>query len=468
MPINSFDTYPMSWKPNKKDLKRPFFLSIASLLEQDITNGFLAPGAKLPPQRELADFLDINFTTITRAYKICESKGLIYGVTGSGTFVAPNAARSIIISAEKISQNGIDLAFVASFEQSNHIVAEIIPKVVNKSYLEKLLNYSDPTGIPHQKRAGLNWMEPFGICSDPEHVAIVSGSQNALAIAVTALFKSGNRIVTDLYTYSNFIVLAKMFNIHLVPIAGDQDGMLPDELERQCRQTNIHGIFLMPSCCNPTTIMISDDRKRELTSVIRKYNLILLEDDTHVFLTAGIIPDYQQPMFNLLPEQTVYICGTAKSICSGLRIAYMVFGDAFRAKIFKAIFSINVKTSSLDAEIITELILSGKAAEIASRKKQWAQASNAIYKEYFLEHELTGHPLSFYRWLPLKRQYDATQMESDLERIGISVFHSNRFLSGKASSNQYLRIALSSTNTLDELRLGLEALKQYIIRHDME
>jgi DNA-binding transcriptional regulator YhcF (GntR family) len=88
MPVNSFDNYPMSWKPDKKALKRPFYKSLASLLEQNITNGFLAPGTKLPPQRELADFLDLNFTTITRAYKICEVKGLIYAVTGSGTFVA--------------------------------------------------------------------------------------------------------------------------------------------------------------------------------------------------------------------------------------------------------------------------------------------------------------------------------------------------------------------------------------------
>ncbi|PNB41363.1 PLP-dependent aminotransferase family protein, partial [Pseudomonas sp. GW456-E7] len=69
MPVNSFDNYPMSWKPERKALKRPFYESIAALLEHDIKNGFLAPGTKLPPQRELADFLDLNFTTITRAYK---------------------------------------------------------------------------------------------------------------------------------------------------------------------------------------------------------------------------------------------------------------------------------------------------------------------------------------------------------------------------------------------------------------
>lgn len=462
MPVNSFENYPMSWKPDKSALKRPFYHSIASLLEEDIINGFLAPGTKLPPQRELADFLDLNFTTITRAYKICEVKGLIYAVTGSGTFVAPNAARSITISTDKVAANCIELGLVASFEQTNSIVTDTIQKVGKKSYVEQLLNYKDPTGMPHHKTAALNWMESFGIQTDQEHLAIVSGAQNALAVTMTALFEPGNRIATDFYTYSNFIELAKMLHIQLVPIPGDPFGMLADELEKQCSQMNIHGIFLMPSCSNPTTVMIPDFRKQELAAVIRKHRLILIEDDIHAFLTAGIISDYRQPMFNLLPEQSVYICGTSKSICSGLRVAYMVYGDALREKILQAIFNINVKTSSFDAEVITELILSGKAHEIVSQKKQLAQSANDIYAEYFTLKNQAGHSLSFYRWLPIQGQNNAFQLETDLRRHGIRVFHSDRFLSGQTTPDKYLRIALSSTNSLDELKAALKRLKQYL------
>ncbi|MGG0481550.1 PLP-dependent aminotransferase family protein [Priestia megaterium] len=461
MPVNSFDNYPMSWKPEKKALKRPFYESIASLLEQDIIKGFLAPGTKLPPQRELADFLDLNFTTITRAYKVCEVKGLIYAITGKGTFVSPNAARSITISTDKVT-NCIDLGFVASFEQSNSFVSEAMQKVMNKNYFEELLNYNDPTGIPHQKVAGLNWMKSFGVQANQENISIASGAQNALAITLTALFEPGNRIATDLYTYSNFIELAKMLHIQLVPISGDECGMLPDELDKQCMQLNIQGIFLMPSCNNPTTIMMSDVRKQEVATIIRKHRLILIEDDIHAFLTAGIIPDYQQPMFNLLPEQSVYICGTSKPICSGLRVAYLVYGDAFKEKILQAIFNINVKTSSLDAEIITELILSGKAHEIASHKQQLAQDANNIYTQYFPQQKMIGHPLSFYRWLSIKEYNDGGLLEKDLKQHGVRVFHSDRFLSGSTTLNKYLRIALSSTSSLEELKIGLERLKNYL------
>ncbi|TXR78274.1 PLP-dependent aminotransferase family protein [Bacillus sp. BF9-10] len=461
MPVNSFENYSMSWKPNKELLKRPFYSSIAALLEHDIVNGFLAPGTKLPPQRELADFLDLNFTTITRAYKQCEVKGLIYAITGSGTFVAPNATRSITISTEEI-RNCIDLGLVASFEQTNSIVAGTIQKVVDKKYLEQLLNYNDPTGLPHQKTAGLNWMKSFGIDVNQEHIAIVSGSQNALAITLTALFKPGNRIATDVYTYSNFIELAKMLHIQLVPIQGDEFGMLPSELDKQCSQLDIHGIFLMPSCSNPTTIMIADFRKKELAAIIRKHQIILIEDDIHAFLTAGVITDYEQPMFNLLPEQSVYISGTSKCICSGLRVAYMVFGDALRKDILKAIFNVNVKTSSLDAEVITELVLSGKAHEIVKQKKLLAESANEIYSRYFSSNNPVGHPFSFYRWLPIQNHYDAFQLETDLERHGIRVFHSERFITAQTMPNQYLRVALSSTNSLEDLRTGLEILKQYL------
>ena len=87
MPTNSFDHFYLSWVPDKSKLKRPFYLTLANALEADIVSGKLASGTKLPPQRELADYLDLNFTTVTRAYDLCRERKLIYGVTGKGTFV---------------------------------------------------------------------------------------------------------------------------------------------------------------------------------------------------------------------------------------------------------------------------------------------------------------------------------------------------------------------------------------------
>jgi len=61
----------MSWKPNKDELDYPLQISLANYLEKDIINGNLCENIKLPPQRELADFLDLSLSTVTKAYKIC-------------------------------------------------------------------------------------------------------------------------------------------------------------------------------------------------------------------------------------------------------------------------------------------------------------------------------------------------------------------------------------------------------------
>ena len=460
MPFNSFLNYPMSWKPEREKLKRPVYLALAEQLEKDIAGGFLPPGTKLPPQRELADFLDLNVTTVTRAYRLCELKGLIYAVVGSGTFVSPNAAKSVTISTENLVRESIDLGFVSSFESCNSMLTDTIAAVTKKKQISELLNYEYPTGMPHHKAAGVNWLKNIGVQTDTDHIAIVSGTQNGLALSLFALFEPGNRIAVDTYTYANFIELAKMYHIQLVPIPGDSEGMGAEELEAQHRLNPLHGVFLMPSCCNPTTIMISEKRKRELASVIEKYHLILIEDDIHAFFTSGIVPDYQGAMVRLIPEQTIYLCGTSKPICSGLRVAYLVYPDRFREKILKAIFNVNVKTSSLDTEIISELILSGKANEIVERKRLLAAEMNTLFFEFFPEVRWIGHPLSFYRWLPITDRRGGIQIEQELQDAGIRVYHSDRFLSGPRETQAYLRIALSTANTKGQLQTGLSILAE--------
>lgn len=464
MPFNSFLNYPMSWKPERSRLKRPIYLSLAEMLEEDIAAGFLTPGTKLPPQRELADFLDINFTTVTRTYRLCELKGLIYAVTGSGTFVSPNASKSVTISAENLAASSIDLGFVGSFEQCNEMINDTIVSIMKKRRFSELLDYEYPTGMPHHKAAAVNWLKNMGMHTDPDHLAIASGTLNAIALALFALFEPGNRIAVDTYAFVNFIELAKMHHLQLVPINGDQEGMLAEELEAQHRIKPIHGVFLSPSCCNPTTVMISERRKTALAEVIGRCGMILIEDDIHAFLSAGIIEDYRGPISRFLPEQSVYISGTSKPLCSGLRVAYLVYGDRFRDPLLTALFNVNVKTSSLDAEIITELILSGKAGEITERKRALSREMNDLYFQFFPDRKGIGHPLSFYRWLPVQDTRRGSEVERELLDAGIRVYHSDRFLSGPRKAENYLRVSLATVREKERLREALKILADYISR----
>lgn len=70
MPINYFESYPMSRKPDLSNTKPPIDLALVRQLEDDIKAGGLKPGTKLPPQRKSADYLDINLSIVSRAFKM--------------------------------------------------------------------------------------------------------------------------------------------------------------------------------------------------------------------------------------------------------------------------------------------------------------------------------------------------------------------------------------------------------------
>ncbi|WP_181217212.1 PLP-dependent aminotransferase family protein [Bacillus subtilis] len=462
MPINSFDNFPMSWKPDKSLMKQPYFTSLADQLEHDIKNGSLAPGTKLPSQRELADYLDLNFTTITRAYNLCKKKGLIYGTTGRGTFVSPHVNESITITGADLSPSCIEMGMVSGFEQYNELVAQATKSVVEKGYLNSLYEYSYPTGHPHQLAAAIRWLEQKGVHVDSNHIAIFSGAQNTLTVALISLFEPGDKIATDEYTYSNFVELAKLLNIQLVPISGDQNGMRADLLELQCKQKKINGIYLMPSCANPTTIKISLSRKRELAEVIRRHKLILMEDEIFAFMVTGLKKYETIPLFSLVPEQTIYISSTSKTLCSGIRIAYLAFAENFREKILHGLFNTNIKTSSLDAEIITELILNGNAYAIVKKKRELAAKSGAIFERYFPECPPPATPYCFYRWLPILNTKPSLHVEKELEQAGIRVYHSDRFIVRNPTDKQFLRVSLSDAGSMSKLEKGLAILKEYL------
>ena len=56
MPVNSFDDYPMSWRPSFAGVRGPLYRALADLLAADIAAGRLLPGTKLPPSASWPTF----------------------------------------------------------------------------------------------------------------------------------------------------------------------------------------------------------------------------------------------------------------------------------------------------------------------------------------------------------------------------------------------------------------------------
>jgi GntR family transcriptional regulator len=77
--------------------ERPIFAQIGELLVEQVLDGSLGPGARLPSARELAASLEVNPNTAARALQELADSGLARCERGTGYFVAesgPSLARA--------------------------------------------------------------------------------------------------------------------------------------------------------------------------------------------------------------------------------------------------------------------------------------------------------------------------------------------------------------------------------------
>ena len=84
----------MDWIPTITEGAGSVYLRIVDALSADIANGRLARGQQLPTHRGLARALDLDLTTVTRAYREARRRGLIDARVGQGTFVSETTART--------------------------------------------------------------------------------------------------------------------------------------------------------------------------------------------------------------------------------------------------------------------------------------------------------------------------------------------------------------------------------------
>ena len=99
---------------------------------------------------------------------------------------------------------------------------------------------------------------------------------------------------------------------------------------------------------------------------------------------------------------------------------------------------------------------------LRKRKKLQKNVILSIKNIFKIENS-NENPLSFFRWLPLRKKYQLKQFEQNALAHGIHVYHSHRFLVKKDESDQFIRISLTSAKDSNELEKGLCALKNFLL-----
>jgi len=445
----------ISWYPDLKNCKIPKYLFIADAIEKDIKNGVLKSGFKLPPQRVLANFLEVNHSTVTRAYKICEFKGLIKGITGKSTYISSEAGIPQNLLSDTKNPTTIDMGMLLPLHDSYELIEQYLKEINEQIDYTAILRYVQPEGLLKHRYIASKWLNRFGISSTPEQIVISSGSQNALSIILATLFSKGDRIIVDEYTYTGFKNLAILFGIILVPVKLTSNIIDIDDLKKACKRENIKGMYLIPDCHNPTSITLSTNDRIEIAKIISENNLILIEDTPYSFTVL----ERHAPISHYIPENSIFIANTSKSLNPTFRVSYISSPKKYISKLTNGIDSITIMASPLNAEIVSQIINSTKYDEIISFKLSKILERNLLIDDILHGYDMIPNKTSFFRYLMLPQNISSEAFELRCLERGVQVFSSKRFSVSTNPGINAVRLSVSGPQTIEDLKRGLLIIK---------
>ena len=130
-------------------------------------------------------------------------------------------------------------------------------------------------------------------------------------------------------------------------------------------------------------------------------------------------------------------------------------------RLLNAHHRLTIKASALDTEIMSELILSGRAQKLIDEKIFRAEEMNGVFGKIFPDERRVAKDTPFFRTLELPHtRLSGPEIERELLLSGVRVCHSSRFAASKNPSRSFLRLSLSSVQKKKELENALRIVKK--------
>ncbi|HCY86947.1 MAG TPA: PLP-dependent aminotransferase family protein [Desulfobacteraceae bacterium] len=454
------------WIPDLEMFSGPRYIAIADALSLDIGRGTLTPGDRLPPQRELAWALKVNFGTVTRAYELAAERGLVRGEIGRGTFVRNNPpSRRTPWPKEDRETDRIDMrsdfpcnlardpAFKKGFRQ--------LPTHPDFS---GMFQYQPGTARQDDLDAAATWTSRLGMPARPEEVIITNGALHAGFLALMAVTRPGDTVLTETLTSPAIRSIAAMLHLRLTPVVSDGCGIDPDDLAAKLEAGPAAALYLVPDFQNPTAAILPPDRRRRVADIIDRTGICLVEDDVFGGLSRDLdIPSpHTGPISALVPERSFYVTSFSKIIAPGLRIGYLVAPETLREKALTGLRISSWMASPPMAALVSGWIRDGNAERLLSLQAAELENRTRIAAAVLAAHRPGTHPRCPHVWLPLSRPTREQTVVEELSCRGIDVTPGEYFGVRPGSHPAGLRLCLGQIDDLGTLYHACRAIAETI------
>ena len=442
------------------------YQDIAAQTEKLIRDGVFRPGDRLPSVRKACRTHEISPITVTQAYYLLESRGLIEARPKSGYFVRARLGQSLpepemtrpVGGSTELQVSDFIFQILDSVRDpaiaplgSSFPSPYLFPLAKLGRYLASAARKFDPlstvTDLPPgneelRRQLALRYLAQ-GASVSPQEIVITSGAMEGLNLCLQAVTRPGDLIAIESPTFYAGLQASERLGLKVIEIPSHpREGVSLTALEDALRHHPIKACLLMLNFANPTGSLVTDARKKELVSLLHRYQIPLIEDDVYAELYFG----KQAPLCTKAEDRdgfVMHVSSFSKCLAPGYRLGWVAAGR-YAGQIQRQKLSTSLATT-VPVQIALADYLKHGAFENHLRQlrrklaEQEAGLVTAV-ERHFPEGTRLARPRGgYFLWLELPRQVDTLRLHQQALARGISTAPGPIF-SAKREFGQYLRL----------------------------
>jgi DNA-binding transcriptional MocR family regulator len=360
----------------------PLYARLARAVASAVERGSLAAGTRLPPERPLAESLEVSRTTVVLAYARLRELGLVESRQGSGSWVKqrPGLAHPALRDDRERSFLVDSVTRAAAEEPAGTIgfLGACLPGTgvpldeawraaeADLGEISAGTGYS-PQGWPALRNAIAARLARRGLPTSPDEILVTNGAQQAIDLACRLLVGRGDTVVIEDPTYLGAIDAFTLAGARLLGVPVSSRGADVEALRRALQTQQPALVYLVPSFHNPTGVVMPESARREVAELAEAKGVVVVEDESLDQLGFGMEPP--PPIAAFSRRATVLTVGSlSKLYWGGLRVGWVRGPRPLVARLTRAKVAADLSGSLLSQALAVRLM--EREDEVVRRRRR--------------------------------------------------------------------------------------------------
>ncbi len=342
-------------------------------LRDDLTEGSIAYGQKLPSKRTAAELFGASVITIEHSYGLLESEGYIRAKNKSGFYSCYRPGN--LIAEKEYSHLPVQQNHTQNHTQKKEtfpfsVYARAVRAVLN-DYGNAITEKTDGSGAKELKHAIKNYLKTSRNISANENNIVVGAGAEYLYGIIAGLIGADKVFAVETPSYGRIEQVYAAHGEKIEKLRLGSDGILSEELAR----THADVLHVTPYRSFPSGITASASKRAEYLARAKENNAFIVEDDykSEFSLSANLT----ETLFGLSADDNViYVNTFSETIFPSLRLAYMILPESL-SKIYAEKFGLySCTVPALEQLVVAKLLSEGSFARHINRVRRALKSKN--------------------------------------------------------------------------------------------